>query len=179
MSPIKIPREWSDKKRKDHGLPGRKAELEKVRRVWEELANNALERSGIDARIDHRSYADQGVDRLPTSHLGPAVSTMERDGILTRAGDHNRIVSTINLVRLLELNDLRDRESKVAELSNSLATIDVEIKAIHNERELTPTTTGTLKITPPSPSIDAVADREASKFSRGVGPEVDPISWTA
>ena len=34
---------------------------------WAEMANKHLERAGVDARIDHRSYADQGLEIEPTS----------------------------------------------------------------------------------------------------------------
>lgn len=40
--------------------------------------NEALERHQKSARIDHRSYERQGVDEIPTLHLGPTSTTMER-----------------------------------------------------------------------------------------------------
>lgn len=33
--------------------------------------------------IDHRSLKAQGIDRDPTSHLGPAATALERRGIET------------------------------------------------------------------------------------------------
>ncbi len=50
--------------------------LEQTRGRWAELANRALDRSGVDARIDHRSLEAQGVERVPTMHLGPNVIEM-------------------------------------------------------------------------------------------------------
>lgn len=48
-----------------------KAETELIREVWETLANAALENAGLpDIKIDRRSLEDQGVDRLPQTHLG-------------------------------------------------------------------------------------------------------------
>jgi Ti-type conjugative transfer relaxase TraA len=46
------------------------------REHWAELANQHLLRAGLDIRIDHRSYRDQGIELEPTSHLGRAVDEM-------------------------------------------------------------------------------------------------------
>lgn len=168
MSDIKIQREWSDKKRKAHGLPGRKAELVAARKAWADIANNALERSGFGERIDHRSLKDQGVDRLPTSHIGPAASAMEREGMQTRVGDHNRMIIGINLQRQYELDDLRNRESQVESLTQQLADIDLEIEAIRNEPAPAPTITGTIVQADHSTTIAAVAEWEVARYSTGM-----------
>lgn len=61
--------------------------LQEARQEWSQQANRALERAGIDARIDHRSLEAQGItDREPTQHLGPAAAAMERKGIQTDRG---------------------------------------------------------------------------------------------
>lgn len=52
--------------------------LAQVRADWAERANAALERAGHAERIDHRSLEAQGIDRLPTRHLGPAALGYER-----------------------------------------------------------------------------------------------------
>lgn len=57
--------------------------LHKARQKWSLQANRALERAGHEARIDHRSLKDQGIDRVPTVHLGPSAAAMERKGIAT------------------------------------------------------------------------------------------------
>jgi len=44
---------------------------ERVREAWETVVNRTLARNGIEARVDRRSLAAQGVDRLPTVHIGP------------------------------------------------------------------------------------------------------------
>ena len=48
--------------------------------MWERIGNRALEDAGLDIRIDCRSFADQGIDREATVHLGPVASGMERNG---------------------------------------------------------------------------------------------------
>ncbi len=61
-----------------------------------ELINAALERAGLDERVDHRSFEARGVDRVPGEHLGPAASEMERDGRGSQKGDRNRDAATRN-----------------------------------------------------------------------------------
>ena len=70
-----------------------------LRESWANLANRYLEKFGHEARIDHRSYQTQGLDREPTVHLGPGDAERERQGIRTLAGDHNREVQARNAER--------------------------------------------------------------------------------
>lgn len=70
--------------------------VEKWRKSWEKLCNKYLERSGHDERIDHRSYERQGVETLPTKHLGTAASQMEKRNIRTERGETNRHIKMVN-----------------------------------------------------------------------------------
>ena len=54
-----------------------------LREAWAETANQALERAGLVARIDHRSLAAQGLDRMPEPKLGPERTALLRRGIAT------------------------------------------------------------------------------------------------
>lgn len=63
---------------------------------WADYANRALERAGHDARIDHRSLKEQGIEREPQIHLGAQVMEMEAKGIQTRVGDESRRISKVN-----------------------------------------------------------------------------------
>ncbi|MDN7352166.1 MobQ family relaxase [Acetobacter senegalensis] len=53
-------------------------EIESLRELWAMQCNEALERHQQPARIDHRSYERQGVDEMPTIHLGPTSTAVER-----------------------------------------------------------------------------------------------------
>ncbi|WP_199867129.1 MobA/MobL family protein, partial [Paraclostridium sordellii] len=68
----------------------KKETLENWRAQWSIYANKALEKANRKERIDHRSYKDRGIDRLPTRHEGPTVRAMEKKGIKTEIGDINR-----------------------------------------------------------------------------------------
>lgn len=56
----------------------RKADLEAVRERWAELVNERLRENSIEARIDHRSHAERGIEAEPTKHLGPTATGFER-----------------------------------------------------------------------------------------------------
>jgi len=79
------------------------------RQGWAEAVNTALERQGHAERIDHRSYERQGVEKIPTVHLGVAASAMEKRGIRTERGDINRQVELDNKI----LRQLRARINKL------------------------------------------------------------------
>ena len=69
---------------------------EKWRAAWAAYANRALETAGRPERIDHRSYKRQGVEKIPSIHMGPAASQMERRGIATEKGEINRQIAADN-----------------------------------------------------------------------------------
>jgi hypothetical protein len=65
---------------------------------WAAIQNEHLRRHlGPDApQVSHLSLAEQGVDRVPTEHLGPAATALERRDRRTDRGDRNRDVRTRN-----------------------------------------------------------------------------------
>lgn len=69
---------------------------EEWRHGWEVVQNKYLELVHSPARIDLRSYERQGIDTIPTVHMGPAVTQMERRGILTNIGNLNRDIRAVN-----------------------------------------------------------------------------------
>ena len=73
-----------------------KAWLEETREAWAEQTNQALERAGHAIRIDHRSLEAQGIERLPSLHLGPTVAAMEARGIETERGAEARRREQVN-----------------------------------------------------------------------------------
>ena len=66
------------------------------RGAWADLANAYLERNDSPERIDHRSYERQGIDQIPTVHVGVAACQMEKKGIATEKGELNRNIRKAN-----------------------------------------------------------------------------------
>ena len=73
-----------------------KGKAEVWRAAWADYTNRALEAAGRPERIDHRSYKRQGLDKIPTVHMGVAATRMERRGIATEKGNFNRQISADN-----------------------------------------------------------------------------------
>jgi hypothetical protein len=57
-----------------------------LRDRWAECVNAVLAARGIERRYDPRSYAEAGVEKEPTPHLGSSAMGRERKGIATGAG---------------------------------------------------------------------------------------------
>lgn len=53
--------------------------LRRWREAWGTAVNEALADAGRQARVDHRSLAEQGRDRLATVHLGPKWTALNRE----------------------------------------------------------------------------------------------------
>ena len=69
-----------------------RALLGEWRERWAELANTRLLELGHDIRIDHRSYAEQGIDLEPQHKIGPAgVRREAREQDAERASEHREI----------------------------------------------------------------------------------------
>ena len=74
-------REWNDVELLKHW-----------REAWSDHANERLARLDIDARIDHRSFKDQGIELQPQDKIGPAGARREHRGeAAERAADHREI----------------------------------------------------------------------------------------
>jgi len=71
---------------------------EEWRHGWEVVQNKYLELAGSPERIDMRSYERQGLDIIPTVHMGTAVSALERKGIATNIGNLNRDIKAAKAV---------------------------------------------------------------------------------
>jgi len=71
------------------GLPGSSQEFTAIRERWATVTNEALKEANIEARVDHRSLAEQGVDREPKPHIPFAAYKIER------AGKHSDVAESI------------------------------------------------------------------------------------
>ena len=73
------------------------------RAAWADEVNLCLEQKGLEERIDHRSFADQGKDEQPTIHEGIAARAMEKKGIISDRCELNRQIKRDNaLLRQLK-----------------------------------------------------------------------------
>ena len=97
-----------------------KIKAEQWRKGWADMQNKYLRQNGIAERVDHRSYERQGNGLIPTKHLGVAASQMEKKGIATDKGNHNRQVAITN-------SEIKQTKARIRKLKNWLYA-----KPIHN-----------------------------------------------
>jgi hypothetical protein len=95
--------------------------LEHWRQAWADLCNAKFAEKGLDCRIDHRSYARQGIEQIPTVHEGPSVRAMEAKGIRTDKVDFNRWVCKTNAM-------LREAKEKINALIRWLKDVKAELE---------------------------------------------------
>jgi len=72
------------------------------RKDWARLQNREFERLGLNIRVTHESYATQGINRIPTKHLGAATIALELRDIRTDRGNEYRDIIERNRNRDLE-----------------------------------------------------------------------------
>lgn len=59
---------------------GEKVEFLEQRNGWLDLQNQHLALAGLEIRVDGRSYAERGIDLVPTTHIGVATKAVDRKG---------------------------------------------------------------------------------------------------
>ena len=90
--------------------------LEHWREAWAEMCNAKFAEKGLDVRIDHRSYERQGIEQIPTVHIGVAASQMEKKGIATEKGELNRNIQKANRL----IREIRAQIGKLKEWISDL-----------------------------------------------------------
>jgi hypothetical protein len=122
MRPIEKDGSWGAKSRTVNGRKintvdwNDRDKAEQWRRAWAAYANGALRMAGLlteDNVLDHRSYARQGKEQIPTIHMGVAATQMERKGIRTERGNLNREIERLN-------SQLRQSKARIRKLQNWL-----------------------------------------------------------
>lgn len=71
---------------------------EEWRKAWADITNKYLEENSIQDKVDHRSYQRQGIEQIPTIHLGVSATQMEKKGIATDRGNINREIKKQNMI---------------------------------------------------------------------------------
>jgi len=123
MRPIEQGGEWGAKSRTVDGVKiptvdwNEQTNAEVWREGWAGVVNRELERHNHEQRVDHRSFKRQGIDQIPTVHLGTAAHQMEQRGIATDRGNINREIRALNR----QLRKLKSQMSKAQKDISKLA----------------------------------------------------------
>ncbi|MFR7397353.1 MAG: MobQ family relaxase [Streptococcus constellatus] len=95
---------------------------EEWRKTWADITNKYLEENSIQNKVDHRSYLRQGIEQIPTIHLGVSATQMEKKSIATDRGNINREIKHQNAI-------LREISRRIKALLNWIRGIGKEEKA--------------------------------------------------
>ena len=95
---------------------------EEWRKAWADITNKYLEENSIQEKVDHRSYQRQGIEQIPTIHMGVSASQMEKKGIATDRGNINREIKHQNKI-------LKEIARRIKTLLNWIRGIGKEEKA--------------------------------------------------
>lgn len=85
--------------------------LIQVRKDLETRINHEMEIRGLPDRVNHRSYAEQGKEQIPTEHLGVSAKHMERRGRKSGRGERNREIKKAN-EQIKAINYLQSQAKK-------------------------------------------------------------------
>lgn len=129
--------ELKDADRTKRGLCSGKREITAIRERWAALVNAHLAEHGCAERIDHRSLAEQGAEREPTYHKGPAVTAIERRAERSFVADRTREEVTERLRAAAELGRL-ERESKALNRAILDTTTRLEVALAQRAAERAP-----------------------------------------
>ena len=122
---IRLPSgEW--KSRKVDTVDWNKKENAEIwRQSWEEYQNRYLERNQRTERVSLKSYKRQGIKQIPTEHMGPAASAMEKKGIETDIGNLNREIRQSNAL----MQSIRNMIRKLADWIGAVQEAWKEVQA--------------------------------------------------
>lgn len=138
---VKTPIELGDRDRAKVGLDAAADELVRTRERWAEMSNQALAKAQVHERIDHRSLKDQGIEREPTHHWGPAIAGILERGERSTVADRWQQEANERLRLAKEAGQLEREHAQlhahVIDLSNDLATATRERQQLR-ARTLTP-----------------------------------------
>ena len=99
------------------------------RAAWANVTNRFLVRAGVQERVDHRSYAERGLDEQPTIHEGMAARALERKGVVSDRCELNRQIKADNVL-------LRELKSLVKKLMDAVKnTVPAIAEAMETVRQ--------------------------------------------
>lgn len=117
-----------------------KGNVEKWRALWADIETEFYRKNGYEITAEHRSFERQGIDLLPTIHMGAAVTAMERRGIQTEVGNMNREIKEINALIISSMENVERLTEKVAFLEKEKKAIEQEMEKEASEQKKEPDT---------------------------------------
>lgn len=115
--------EWNNTKCQNNKVPVTQEQIKEIRKEWETIQNKHLVMAGLDLTV---SCAHKEEREMVKKHLGKEAVALERQGVETELGNHNRTID--NVVEL---------ERQIYSDGNSLAQERAELERLgHQKQEL-------------------------------------------
>lgn len=99
------------------------------------LANQHLEQGGHDARVDHRSYKDQGLELEATQHEGPEVTHLRRQGIETEISLKNDAIKQRNLDRIQLPSQIKGLNQEIVATERLMQQLQANLEEAQQQRK--------------------------------------------
>lgn len=93
------------------------------RENFSKKANEYLAKNNIQKRIDPRTFEEQGREELPQIHLGTSSYQMEKKGIQTERGNHNRKIIALNA-------EVKKLKEEIAEIGSWILSLVNMVKGL-------------------------------------------------
>jgi Ti-type conjugative transfer relaxase TraA len=100
-----------------------------LRDAWFEIQNQHLALGGIDLRVDGRSYAERGIDLVPTTHIGVGAKAIQRKS--AREGHE----MSLERIELLEARR-KENASRILKRPEIVLDIVSSEKSVFDERDI-------------------------------------------
>ena len=100
------------------------------REAWANVVNRHLELGGFEARIDHRSHADRGLEEQPTTHEGVVARALEKKGVVSERCEINRQIRRDNAF----LRELKAQMNKLVQaVRNTVPALAEAMEALRGK----------------------------------------------
>lgn len=113
--------EWNNTKCQKNNVPVTQEQIKEIRKDWEIIQNKHLAMAGLDLTVSCERKEDRETVK---KHLGKDAAALERKGVETELGNHNRIID--NVVQL---------ERQIYSDGNNLAKERAELERLQLQKQ--------------------------------------------
>lgn len=124
--------EWNNTKCQKNHVPVTQEQIKEIRKDWENIQNKHLAMAGIDLAVSCERKEDRETVK---KHLGKEAVALERQGIETELGNHNRTIDNVVQLERQIYSDGNNLARERAELEKlELQKQDIERQRQHDEQ---------------------------------------------
>ena len=80
------------------------------------LMNEELREIGSEVFVEHKSFAERGIDKIATKHVGVAANAMEAKGIVTDREENRRYIEWLNEIHSVNVKNAQKQSRRLDDL---------------------------------------------------------------